>query len=97
MEWWPCLLAVCLLQILEIQQKSRGKLWTFLENDGKRTLNSVNCWFFNLPLPLHLYIPIIGKHLATACEVWAQEPQLPDPDGWPPAGKSTNCHAPGEK
>lgn len=28
-------------------------------------------------------------------KVWAQEPQLPEPDALPPAGKSTNCHAPG--
>eukprot|EP00438_Fugacium_kawagutii_P016292 Skav201206 [mRNA] locus=scaffold633:627725:628561:- [translate_table: standard] len=28
-------------------------------------------------------------------KVWAQEPQLPEPDLLPPAGKSTNCHAPG--
>lgn len=32
----------------------------------------------------------------SCCQVWAQEPQLPEPDLLPPAGKSTNCHAPGE-
>jgi len=47
--------------------------------------------------------PRVGPHPVSVAErlsqkfmkVWAQEPQLPDPDGWPPAGKSTNCHAPG--
>ena len=68
-----------------------GNLW-------KGTLKTLSTVGFSIcPLPSHLYLPIIaGKHLATlAGEVWAQEPQLPDPDGWPPAGKSTNCHAPG--
>ncbi|CAK9013541.1 Hypothetical protein SCF082_LOCUS11975 [Durusdinium trenchii] len=41
-------------------------------------------------------VPVAERLSKKFLKAWAQNPPpRPEPDAWPPAGKSTNCHAPG--